>query len=109
MTVLIKPDLILVDHGHFQYNCLMLGLILYAFYCMITNRRYLCCLLFTIAINCKLMSVYFSLAFFAGLLGITIRKYGRSRKSNIMGECIYYAIIVVFTTVLLWLPWIGSV
>lgn len=106
--MLIKPDLILIDHGHFQYNCLMLGLILYAFYFMITGRRYLCCFVYTLAINAKLMSVYFSLAFLAGLVGITARKLGRSRREKIIGECIYYAIIVTVTTLLLWLPWLGS-
>lgn len=82
--ILIKPDQILIDHGHFQYNCLMLGLILYSFYFLINEYRYLCCFCFTIAINCKLMSVYFSLAFMAGLIGLVFKKYGWQRKSKII-------------------------
>lgn len=84
----------------------MLGLILYAYYFMITDRRYLCCFAFTLAINCKLMSVYFSMAFLAGLLGITYKKYGKSNKHKFVGECIYYGIIVLVTTFFLWVPWI---
>lgn len=81
----IKPDIILIDHGHFQYNSLTLGLIMWAFYCMIVGRRYLACMLYTVAINCKLMAVYYSLAFLAGLVGLTIKKYGRHRKNKIIG------------------------
>ena len=87
----------------------MLGLILLAFYCMITGRRFLCCFLYTLAINCKLMSVYFSLAFFAGLIGLTFRKYGPQRKEKIIGECIFYGGIVLITTLIIWLPWMGSI
>jgi len=32
LTILVKPDIILIDHGHFQYNSLILGLILLGFY-----------------------------------------------------------------------------
>jgi alpha-1,3-glucosyltransferase len=32
LAILIKPDIILIDHGHFQYNSLILGLILLGFY-----------------------------------------------------------------------------
>jgi alpha-1,3-glucosyltransferase len=78
--IFLKPDQILIDHGHFQYNCLMLGLILYSFYLLINERRYLCCFIFTIAINCKLMSTYFCLAFMGGLIGVTCKKYGRHKK-----------------------------
>ncbi len=78
--VLIKPDAILIDHGHFQYNSLILGLILYAFYFLINGQFYLCCIFYTISIHAKQMAVYYSLAFFAGLIGVTLRKYRFNRK-----------------------------
>lgn len=106
--ILIKPDQILIDHGHLQYNCLMLGLILYAFYFMIVGRRYLCCFIFTLAINCKLMSVYYSLAFMAGLIGLSYRKHGIHRKSKIIQECLFYGAILFLTTFILWIPWMHS-
>ena len=79
---LLKPDLILIDHGHFQYNSLILGLILSAFYLLLNGNYYSCCVFFTIAIGCKQMAVYFALAFFAALLGVTIRDY-RQRSAKI--------------------------
>lgn len=36
LLLLIKPDAIFIDHGHFQYNCLVIGLILLAFYGLLT-------------------------------------------------------------------------
>lgn len=79
---LIKPDLILIDHGHFQYNSLMLGLILYSYYFLITGKLYLCCISYTLAVNSKLMAVYFTPAFIAGLIGITLKKYSRSNRTK---------------------------
>lgn len=108
LAILLKPDQILIDHGHFQYNCLILGLILYSFYFMITQRRYLACFLYTIAINSKLMAVYYSLAFFAGLVGISWKRYGRNRGSKAIGEWVVYGGIVVITTLALWIPWMTS-
>lgn len=32
--LLSAPLLILIDHGHFQYNCVMLGLVLLGFLCL---------------------------------------------------------------------------
>jgi hypothetical protein len=63
----------------------MLGLILYAYYFLITGRMYLCCTTYTLAVNSKLMAVYFTPAFLAGLIGLTIRKYGRHRMNKIIG------------------------
>ena len=40
LMLLLKPDVILIDHGHFQYNSLILGLILMAFYCLLTKKYY---------------------------------------------------------------------
>jgi alpha-1,3-glucosyltransferase len=38
LIVMIKPDAILIDHGHFQYNSLILGLILMSFYCILNKN-----------------------------------------------------------------------
>ena len=38
LILLIKPDAIFIDHGHFQYNDLVIGLILLSFYCLLTER-----------------------------------------------------------------------
>ena len=73
LTALFRPDLILIDHGHFQYNSLILGLILLSFYFLLKGKYYFVCVCYTIAIHSKQMAVYYSIAFFASLIGLTIR------------------------------------
>ena len=81
--ILIKPDIILIDHGHFQYNSLVLGLIIFSIYFMLTGQSYICCFLFTIAINCKLMSTYYCLGFPCALIGLAMQKY-RTKKIKVL-------------------------
>lgn len=108
LMVLLRPDLILIDHGHFQYNSLILGLILMAFYCLLTQRYYMTCLLFTIAIHAKLMATYYCLAFLAGLVGVTYQKY-KFKKSIVLAELAKYGCIVIGTSLIIWAPWLTSV
>lgn len=105
LVFLLKPDLVLIDHGHFQYNSLILGLILGAFYCLRTKSYYLCCLLFTIAIHSKQMAVYYALAFFGGLIGSVLRDY-KGNNIKIIGKLVKFGLIVIFTSLLIWLPFI---
>lgn len=107
LVLLIKPDAILIDHGHFQYNSLILGLILIAFYCLLNERYYLTCLFFTIAIHSKQMAVYYSLAFLAGLIGLTYKQY-KFNRPKLIAELIKYAMIVIIVSLLIWAPWFGS-
>jgi alpha-1,3-glucosyltransferase len=108
LVLLIKPDVILIDHGHFQYNSLILGLIALAFYYLLTGRYYLCCLLYTIAIHAKQMAVYYSLAFLAALIGLTVQD-NIFRKKYIIIEITKYACIVIAVSLLIWMPWLSSI
>lgn len=106
VTLLIKPDVLLIDHGHFQYNSLILGLILLAFHCLLNKKYYLACLLYTVAVHAKQMATYYSLAFLAGLLGVAIREYRHSRM-KLMVELGKYGLIVVGMSLVIWAPWIN--
>ena len=52
LQLVLLPALVLVDHGHFQYNCLPLGLTLWSAL-FIDDRPYLASLLFTLALHAK--------------------------------------------------------
>ena len=39
ILILLLPPFILIDHGHFQYNCIMLGLVLGAYLAMIYHHN----------------------------------------------------------------------
>lgn len=119
ILILFLPPFILIDHGHFQYNCIMLGLVLGAYLAMIHNRVELTCALFTIALSTKQMAMYYALGFFAVLLGKALYKSNilnttfryRPHRSYIIFfsiEICRYALNVGFITILLWLPWIST-
>uniref|UniRef100_A0A060T3M7 Alpha-1,3-glucosyltransferase n=1 Tax=Blastobotrys adeninivorans TaxID=409370 RepID=A0A060T3M7_BLAAD len=73
-AVLLQPALMLVDHGHFQYNSVMLGLTLMAIVNLSTSphRRLLASVLFVSAILFKQMALYYAPAIFAYLLGVCV-------------------------------------
>ncbi|CAN4083214.1 unnamed protein product [Withania somnifera] len=67
--ILLNPCLILIDHGHFQYNCISLGFTVAAVSAILSDRDIVGSILFTLALNHKQMSAYFAPAFFGYLFG----------------------------------------
>jgi alpha-1,3-glucosyltransferase len=61
--------LILIDHGHFQYNGISLGLMVFAVACLIRDKDCLGSILFIMALSYKQMELYHALPFFFYLLG----------------------------------------
>ncbi len=106
VVLLVRPDVLLIDHGHFQYNSLILGLILLAFLCLLSKRYYIACLLYTLALHAKQMATYYSLAFLAALLALAFRDHRHSRSKALV-EVGKYGLIVVGVSLLIWAPWIN--
>eukprot|EP00435_Cladocopium_sp_Y103_P024363 s604_g6.t1 len=75
--VLWNSALLLVDHVHFQYNGMLLGILLLSISCMETGRTYLGALLFCLLLCMKHIFLYVSPVFFVYLLrfhcGLTFR------------------------------------
>ena len=69
LTNLFYPLLILIDHGHFQFNSISLGLALLAFV-MATEQKtiLLSALFFTLSLNYKQMELYHAVPIFVYLL-----------------------------------------
>ena len=53
LIILMIPPFIFVDHGHFQPNSVMHGLVLWAVYHIIRGRIELAAVLMTMALNFK--------------------------------------------------------
>ncbi|XP_066393441.1 probable dolichyl pyrophosphate Man9GlcNAc2 alpha-1,3-glucosyltransferase isoform X3 [Miscanthus floridulus] len=100
--VLMSPCLVLIDHGHFQYNCISLGLTLGATAGVLSRNELVAAALFTLAINHKQMSLYFAPAFFSHLLGKCLK-----RKYPIV-EVTKLAFVVLGTFALVWWPFLHS-
>jgi len=58
--VLLQPSLILIDHGHFQYNCVSLGLACGAAAALLEGRDVAASVLFCLSLNFKQMSLYYA-------------------------------------------------
>ncbi|KNE72798.1 hypothetical protein AMAG_20577 [Allomyces macrogynus ATCC 38327] len=66
--ILSFPGLILIDHGHFQYNLIMLGLTLASVAWMTTGHPLKAAVAFSLALMFKQMALYFALPVFVYLL-----------------------------------------
>jgi alpha-1,3-glucosyltransferase len=72
VAVLMQPATILVDHGHFQYNTVMLGFTMASMSSMAAGRPLWACVFFVGALGFKQMALFYAPAVFAYLLGICV-------------------------------------
>ena len=71
-AILMQPGTILIDHVHFQYNTVMLGLVLASMSSMLAGRFMWSCVFFVLALGFKQMALYYAPAMFAYLLGVCL-------------------------------------
>ena len=72
VAILMQPGTILIDHGHFQYNTVMLGFAVATLSSMIAGRPLWGCVFFVGALGFKQMALFYAPAVFAYLLGICL-------------------------------------
>lgn len=72
VAILLQPATILIDHGHFQYNTVMLGLVVASLDAILAGRMLWACLFFVGALGFKQMALYYAPVMFAYLLGVCI-------------------------------------
>lgn len=72
VAILMQPATILIDHVHFQYNTVMLGLVLASMSSVMAGRLLWGCVFFVAALGFKQMALYYAPAIFAYLLGVCI-------------------------------------
>lgn len=100
--ILFQPCLILIDHGHFQYNSVMLGLFLASVNCLLSDKVMLLSFYFVLSIGFKQMALYYAPFIFSYLLLTCVNKgfkidFWRLFKIGIS---------VVITFILLLLPFV---
>ena len=78
--LVLNPVLIFVDHGHFQYNSVALGLLVFAIAFIQRDRPYVAAAFFTMSFLFKQTLLYFSPMFFAFMVGQAVR-LGRWRDT----------------------------
>ena len=110
LSALSQPAIILIDHGHFQYNTISLGLALWSFHFISSSTNefgpIVGSILFSLALNFKQMELYHALAVFAYLLGRCFRH--ANRYTHIIANFIALGVTVILTFAMLWLPFVMS-
>ncbi|GBB87903.1 hypothetical protein RclHR1_01440018 [Rhizophagus clarus] len=104
LFILLQPALILIDHGHFQYNSIMLGLTIWSLNCFFYEYDVLGSVAFCLALGFKQMSLYFSPAIFAYLLGKCLKN-----KSQGFILFVKLGVTVVITFVIMFFPFLDSI
>jgi alpha-1,3-glucosyltransferase len=96
--VLCQPGFLLIDHGHFQYNNVSLGLALGAAAALLENHDLTASFLFCLSLNFKQMSLYYAPVFFIYLLAQCARRASPFRHLVMIGGT------VISTFAFLWAP-----
>ena len=105
---LLQPAIVLIDHGHFQYNTTALGLSLWAFYFFSfpdTKDKVIGAIFFTAALNFKQMTLYYAPAVFFFLLGWCFSAASTS-KALVRFSALGGTVILCF--LIIWAPFIAS-
>jgi alpha-1,3-glucosyltransferase len=117
-VMLFSPCLILIDHGHFQYNSIGLGAAAGAAIAItIGGWDHLGAVLYCVSLNHKQMNLYFAPAFFAFLLGKCIHNHNNNNNSSDgkssttpiyykIGSIVRLGITVLATFAVLWSPFL---
>ncbi|KAL3270980.1 hypothetical protein HHI36_021483 [Cryptolaemus montrouzieri] len=105
ILALLYPGIILIDHGHFQYNNVSLGLTTFSVIFLLHQKNILSSIFFCLALNYKQMELYHSLPFFLYLLSTCIPKPGKRAISGVVSLFVL-GITVVVTFSIIWLPFL---
>ena len=101
---LVYPGLILIDHGHFQYNNISLGLFIFAVGFILQNRILWASMTFVLALSYKQMELYHALPFFFYLLGLCLRK--EPNWSSSVAKVTKIGTVVILTFCAVWWPFL---
>lgn len=105
VIALLQPSIILIDHGHFQYNTVALGLSLWGFYYMTQSSFYPNCIIgsifFCLALSFKQMTLYYAPAVFFYLLG---RCWAEPKILRVMTGILSLGGTVLLTFAIHWWP-----
>jgi alpha-1,3-glucosyltransferase len=104
-TILFYPGLILIDYGHFQYNCVSLGLFIASVSALFQGSLAIGSFFFVLALNYKQMELYHALPCFFYILGINTPGK-RKPLLACLRSLICVSLTVIITFILIWAPFL---
>ncbi|CAG8484918.1 6862_t:CDS:2 [Acaulospora morrowiae] len=106
LLIHLQPALILIDHGHFQYNSVMLGLTIWAVNCFFYDYDVLGSIFFCLSLSFKQMALYFAPAIFAYLLGKCMNGHKNNKEGMIL--FVKLGVTVIATFGIIFFPFMDS-
>ena len=106
LICLLSPSILLIDHGHFQYNCVALGLFLWSIYYFETENDLKGSVAFVLALNFKQMSLYYSLPIFFYLLRRSFLQKTYHQKGL---KLLFIGSTVIISFIVIWAPFLRNV
>lgn len=106
--LLLYPGLILIDHGHFQYNCVSLGFFMVSVASMYANKTILTCIFFCMALNYKQMELYHALPFFFYYIGFIYEAYKKYSFVIALRKLSILVFSVILAFLILWSPFLSD-
>lgn len=100
--LLLCPPIILVDHGHFQYNTVCLGLVLWGILLVLKGRILLGSMFFCFALAFKQMALYYAPAFFFYLLGHSLQQ----APASALKQLVLLGLVVIASLGICFSPWL---
>ncbi|KAK3278077.1 hypothetical protein CYMTET_13958, partial [Cymbomonas tetramitiformis] len=101
-VILLQPASIIIDHGHFQYNCISLALATAAVGAVVRGWDVVGSVLYCMAFNHKHMALYYAPAFFGHLFGKCLQ-----RRRPVL-QVLRLGVAVVGTCAVCWWPFLSS-
>lgn len=89
LFILMLPPLIYIDHGHFQPNSAMHGLVLWGVYFMFKGQIEYAVVAMVLAVHFKQMALYFGLPFGVYALMQIIKQAQLKHKDSLMSQLVY--------------------
>ena len=113
LLTLINPLMIIIDHGHFQYNNVMHGFFVLALYFLYTENYIFAIIFYSFCVNFKQMGLYYALPFPLYVIKkmFLSKPKNNEKTNNIIVSIIYigiYGIITLITNVIIYLPWLKA-
>lgn len=104
--LVLNPALIIIDHGHFQYNGISLGLVAAATGAICQDAYIFSAILFSLALNHKQMTLYLAPAIFAHLFGRCLCQSSWPKRLVLF---VSLGLAVLTTFAIVWAPFLTSI
>ena len=111
LLTLINPLMIIIDHGHFQFNNVMHGFFVLAIFFLYSENYILAIIFYSFCINFKQMGLYYAIPFPLYVIKKMFFNNSKKENNNIILSLIYigiYGLITLITNVVIYLPWLKS-